>query len=123
MKKFFDTASMTYFPLKERPSKVDIVSACVSPGSTDILISPALREKAETIANEIHAARAKGASVAAMIQNNGLAIPESRDKFAIPAFIENDANACALAEWYYGAGKGCGNRCFYKNIFSGFSFT
>jgi glucokinase len=33
-------------------------------------------------------------------------------KFSIPAFIENDANACALAEWYYGAGKGCVNMVF-----------
>jgi len=34
------------------------------------------------------------------------------EKFSIPAFIENDANACALAEWYYGAGRGCGNMVF-----------
>jgi len=34
------------------------------------------------------------------------------EKFLLPAFIENDANACALAEWYYGAGQGCKNMIF-----------
>lgn len=34
------------------------------------------------------------------------------ERFSLPAFIENDANACALAEWYYGAGKGCRNMVF-----------
>jgi glucokinase len=29
-----------------------------------------------------------------------------------PAFLENDANACALAEWRYGAGKGTENMVF-----------
>jgi glucokinase len=33
-------------------------------------------------------------------------------KLSLPAFIENDANACALAEWYYGAGRGCNNMIF-----------
>ncbi|MDR0473381.1 MAG: ROK family protein [Treponema sp.] len=35
------------------------------------------------------------------------------DKFSLPCFIENDANACALAEWNYGAGfdKEKGMRC------------
>ncbi|MDR2618886.1 MAG: ROK family protein [Treponema sp.] len=33
-------------------------------------------------------------------------------RFSLPAFIENDANACALAEWYYGAGRGCQNMIF-----------
>ena len=27
-------------------------------------------------------------------------------RYEIPAFLENDANACALAEWYWGSGKG-----------------
>lgn len=27
-------------------------------------------------------------------------------RFSIPAYLENDANACALAEWYWGNGKG-----------------
>ena len=35
------------------------------------------------------------------------------EKFSIPAFIENDANACALAEWLYGAGRGCKNIVFF----------
>ena len=29
-----------------------------------------------------------------------------------PAFLQNDANACALAEWRFGAGKGCENMIF-----------
>jgi glucokinase len=29
-----------------------------------------------------------------------------------PAFLQNDANACALAEWLYGAGRGCRNMVF-----------
>jgi glucokinase len=29
-----------------------------------------------------------------------------QDKTDIPCFLENDANACALAEWYWGAGRG-----------------
>ncbi len=34
------------------------------------------------------------------------------DKFKIPAFLQNDANACALAEWIFGAGKGTSNMVF-----------
>lgn len=30
----------------------------------------------------------------------------------IPAFLENDANACALAEWRFGEGIGCNNLIF-----------
>ena len=52
---------MTYYPLKERSSRIDIVSACVSADYPDV--SRALTEKAELIAREIIAARAKGASV------------------------------------------------------------
>jgi glucokinase len=33
-------------------------------------------------------------------------------RFSLPAAIENDANACALAEWRYGAGRGCGSMIF-----------
>jgi glucokinase len=33
-------------------------------------------------------------------------------EFGLPAYIENDANACALAEWQWGAGKGCRNIIF-----------
>ncbi len=34
------------------------------------------------------------------------------DALGIPAFLENDANACALAEWRWGAGQGCRNMIF-----------
>lgn len=34
------------------------------------------------------------------------------DEFGIPCVIQNDANACALAEWLYGAGKGTKNMIF-----------
>lgn len=33
-------------------------------------------------------------------------------KLNIPTFLENDANACALAEWKFGAGKGSKNMVF-----------
>lgn len=32
--------------------------------------------------------------------------------FAIPAYLENDANACALAEWYWGNGRGFSHLLF-----------
>lgn len=34
------------------------------------------------------------------------------EEFGIKAAIHNDANACALAEWIFGAGKGCRNMAF-----------
>ena len=34
------------------------------------------------------------------------------ERFNVPAKICNDANACALAEWKFGAGKGCKNMVF-----------
>ena len=34
------------------------------------------------------------------------------EEFKIPAFIQNDANACALVEWKLGAGKGTQNMMF-----------
>lgn len=34
------------------------------------------------------------------------------EKFKVPTGIENDANACALAEWKFGAGKGSQNMVF-----------
>ena len=33
-------------------------------------------------------------------------------RFGVPAYLCNDANACALAEWKYGAGKGTENMIF-----------
>ncbi|MDY4186855.1 MAG: ROK family protein [Candidatus Borkfalkiaceae bacterium] len=34
------------------------------------------------------------------------------NKFGIKAYLQNDANACALVEWKYGAGKGTKNMVF-----------
>ncbi|MGD0343185.1 MAG: ROK family protein [Bacteroidales bacterium] len=34
------------------------------------------------------------------------------EKFHVPAYLQNDANACALAEWKFGAGKGTENMIF-----------
>jgi glucokinase len=34
------------------------------------------------------------------------------DRFSVPAYLQNDANACALAEWKFGAGKGTENMVF-----------
>ncbi|MBE6689435.1 MAG: ROK family protein [Ruminococcaceae bacterium] len=33
-------------------------------------------------------------------------------RYGVPAYLCNDANACALAEWKFGAGKGCDNMIF-----------
>ncbi|WP_274362982.1 ROK family protein [Paenibacillus thermotolerans] len=33
-------------------------------------------------------------------------------EFGAPAGLQNDANACALAEWRWGAGRGCGSMVF-----------
>ena len=35
-----------------------------------------------------------------------------RRNIGLPAYIQNDANACALAEWKFGAGKGLKNMVF-----------
>lgn len=44
---------------------------------------------------------------------NDIAISDLfRDKFNVPVFLQNDANACALAEWKFGAGKGTQNMVF-----------
>ena len=32
--------------------------------------------------------------------------------YGVPAKLQNDANACAVAEWSFGAGKGCRNMVF-----------
>lgn len=34
------------------------------------------------------------------------------NKYACKAYLQNDANACAVAEWKYGAGQGCENMIF-----------
>lgn len=34
------------------------------------------------------------------------------ERFEIPAYLKNDADACAVAEWKFGAGKGCENMIF-----------
>ena len=35
-----------------------------------------------------------------------------KEKFGVPVFVQNDADACALAEWKFGAGKGAQNMIF-----------
>ena len=34
------------------------------------------------------------------------------EKYGCEAYLQNDANACAIAEWKYGAGQGCENMIF-----------
>ncbi|MBN2472394.1 MAG: ROK family protein [Anaerolineae bacterium] len=34
------------------------------------------------------------------------------ERFGVPVALQNDANACALAEWQWGAGRGCRNMIF-----------
>lgn len=36
----------------------------------------------------------------------------AQERFHVPAFLENDANACALAEWRWGAGQGTHSMAF-----------
>ena len=36
-----------------------------------------------------------------------------QNRYRCPVVLQNDANACALAEWRYGAGKGCDNMVFF----------
>ena len=60
---FFDRDKMTFYPLKERNSKVTINEAAVSEDTWDQAISPSLEEKAECIAAEIIRARKKDAAV------------------------------------------------------------
>ncbi len=35
-----------------------------------------------------------------------------RERFGVPVALQNDANACALAEWRWGAGRGCRSLIF-----------
>ncbi len=39
-------------------------------------------------------------------------VRDIENKFHIPTFLDNDANACALAEWKWGNGKGFNNLIF-----------
>lgn len=34
------------------------------------------------------------------------------ERLSCKAYVQNDANACAVAEWLYGAGRGCNNMIF-----------
>lgn len=44
--------------------------------------------------------------------NNIPIVDVIQEKFGIPARLQNDADACALAEWRYGAGRGTQNMIF-----------
>lgn len=35
-----------------------------------------------------------------------------RERYGVPTYLQNDANACAVAEWKYGAGRGTENMIF-----------
>lgn len=35
-----------------------------------------------------------------------------KERFSVPTYLENDADACAVAEWRFGAGKCCENMIF-----------
>lgn len=35
-----------------------------------------------------------------------------QSRWGVPAYLQNDANACALAEWKFGAARGCSNMIF-----------
>lgn len=35
-----------------------------------------------------------------------------QERYGVKALLQNDANACAVAEWKFGAGKGCDNMIF-----------
>lgn len=39
-------------------------------------------------------------------------VPMLEERFHIPAFLKNDADACAIAEWKWGAGRGYDNIVF-----------
>jgi len=44
--------------------------------------------------------------------NNVPIVDRFKQEFGIPAFLQNDANACALAEWKLGVARGCENVIF-----------
>ena len=39
-------------------------------------------------------------------------VRQLRDHFGVPVTLQNDANACAVAEWKFGAGQGTQNMVF-----------
>jgi glucokinase len=39
-------------------------------------------------------------------------VSQIREHYGVPVHLQNDANACAVAEWKFGAGKGCNNVVF-----------
>ena len=39
-------------------------------------------------------------------------VDQIRQHYSVPVKLQNDANACAVAEWKFGAGKGCRNMVF-----------
>lgn len=39
-------------------------------------------------------------------------VRQLEDHYGVPVKLQNDANACAVAEWKFGAGKGCRNMVF-----------
>ena len=39
-------------------------------------------------------------------------VDQIRQHYGVPVKLQNDANACAVAEWKFGAGKGCRNMVF-----------
>ena len=102
---------MTYYPLKERINKTDIVSACVS-ADTELVIPPLLEEKAEAIAEEIAAARERGASVicafgAHAIKNGlGKLLGEMLSRFWFTHLATN--GAAVIHDWEFSfLGKSC----------------
>jgi glucokinase len=36
----------------------------------------------------------------------------TKERFGAPTYLQNDANASAIAEWKFGAGRGCKNMAF-----------
>ncbi len=40
-------------------------------------------------------------------------VKQIQDHYGVPTKLQNDANACAVAEWKFGAGKGCKNMVFF----------
>ena len=39
-------------------------------------------------------------------------VAQIKQHYGVPVKLQNDANACAVAEWKFGAGKGCRNMVF-----------